>query len=29
MEKETEEVRSINLSEAPWFKNTLLVFKKI
>jgi len=29
MEKETQEVRSINLSEAPWFKNTLLVFKKI
>jgi len=28
MEKETEEVRSIDLSEAPWFKNTLLIFKK-
>jgi SAM-dependent methyltransferase len=28
MEKETEEIRNINLSEAPWFKNTLLIFKK-
>jgi len=28
MEKETEEVRNIDLSEAPWFKNTLLIFKK-
>jgi hypothetical protein len=29
MEKETQEVRSINLSEAPWFKNTLLIFQKV
>ena len=29
MEKETEEVRNIDLSEAPWFKNTLFIFKKI
>ena len=29
MEKETEEVRSIDLTEAPWFKNTLLIFKKV
>ena len=28
MEKETEEVRNIDLSEAPWFKNTLLIFKR-
>ena len=28
MKKETEEVRNIDLSEAPWFKNTLLIFKK-
>ena len=28
MKEETEEVRNINLSEAPWFKNTLLIFKK-
>lgn len=28
LEKETEEVRGIDLSEAPWFKDTLLVFKK-
>lgn len=28
MEKETEEVRNIDLSEAPWFKNTLFIFKK-
>ena len=28
MEKETQEVRNIDLSEAPWFKNTLLIFKK-
>ena len=29
MEKETKEVRSIDLSEAPWFKNTLLIFKRV
>lgn len=29
MEKETEEVRNIDLIEAPWFKNTLFIFKKI
>jgi group I intron endonuclease len=29
MEKETEEVRNIDLSEAPWFKNTLLIFKRV
>lgn len=29
MKKETEEVRDIDLSEAPWFKNTLMLFKKI
>lgn len=28
LEKETEEVRNINLEEAPWFKNTLLIFKR-
>lgn len=28
MEKETEEARAIDLSEAPWFKNTLLIFKR-
>lgn len=28
MEKETREVRLINLSEAPWFKNTLIIFEK-
>lgn len=27
LEKETKEVRELNLSEAPWFKNTLLIFK--
>ena len=26
---ETIDVRSINLDEAPWFKNTLLIFKKV
>ena len=26
---ETMAVRNINLDEAPWFKNTLLIFKKI
>lgn len=29
MEKETEEVRNIDLTEAPWFKNTLLIFKRV
>jgi len=29
LEKETKEVRNINLNEAPWFKNTLLVFKRV
>lgn len=29
LSKETEEVRNIDLSEAPWFINTLLIFKKI
>jgi hypothetical protein len=28
LEKETKEVRNINLDEAPWFKNTLLIFKR-
>lgn len=29
MEKETKEVRNIDLSEAPWFKNTLMIFKRV
>lgn len=28
LKQETEEVRNIDLSEAPWFKNTLLIFKR-
>ena len=28
LEKATKEVRNINLDEAPWFKNTLLIFKR-
>lgn len=28
LSKETEEVRNVDLSEAPWFNNTLLIFKK-
>ena len=28
LKQETEEVRNIDLSEAPWFKNTLFIFKR-